>query len=205
MTLTDVLFLFANPHRSENKIPPDSVESKRIGEGGGREGDDTSKTVGVIDAGIIQALKVRGIEPFSADISITDKQLIHLSRAVKQTLGQQVDLNTIKHLPDRLANADVLLRSKNKNELIYAFKRPDGLYDKVAVNLQRKFLKDTLQKALFNILLKLTHRRLKKLKPSRVSVKTNLCATSKNENDRLENFVPKTIKAAEICGFLWWS
>ena len=47
-------------------------------------------------------------------------------------------MNTIKHLPDRLANADVVLRSKNKNELIYAFKRPDGLYDKVAVNLQRK-------------------------------------------------------------------
>lgn len=94
----------------------------------------------------MQALKVRGIEPFSADIFITDKQLIHLSRAVKQTRGQQVDLNTIKHLPDRLANADVVLRSKNKNELIYAFKRPDGLYDKIAVNLQRKFLKDTLQK-----------------------------------------------------------
>lgn len=142
MTLTDVLFLFANPRRSENKIPPDSVESKRI-EGGGI---GTSKTVGVIDAGIMQALKVRGIEPFSADIFITDKQLIHLSRAVKQTRGQQVDLNTIKHLPDRLANADVVLRSKNKNELIYAFKRPDGLYDKIAVNLQRKFLKDTLQK-----------------------------------------------------------
>lgn len=127
---------------SENKIPPDSVESKRIG----GEGIGTSKTVGVIDAGIMQALKVRGIEPFSADIFITDKQLIHLSRAVKQTRGQQVDLNTIKHLPDRLANADVVLRSKNKNELIYAFKRPDGLYDKIAVNLQRKFLKDTLQK-----------------------------------------------------------
>ena len=100
--------------------------------------DGTSKTVGVIDAGILQALKVRGIEPFSADISITDKRLIHLSRAVKQARGQQVDLNTIKHLPDRLANAEVVLRSKNKNELIYAFKRPDGLYDKVAVNLQRK-------------------------------------------------------------------
>ena len=141
MTLTDVLFLFANPRRSENKIPPDSVESKRIEGRGG-----TSKTVGVIDAGIMQALKVRGIEPFSADIFITDKQLIHLSRAVKQTRGQQVDLNTIKHLPDRLANADVVLRSKNKNELIYAFKRSDGLYDKIAVNLQRKFLKDTLQK-----------------------------------------------------------
>lgn len=37
-----------------------------------------------------------------------------------------------------MTNADVVLRSKNKNELIYAFKRPDGLYDKVAVNLQRK-------------------------------------------------------------------
>lgn len=36
MTLTDVLFLFANPRRSENKIPPDSVESKRI-EGGGED------------------------------------------------------------------------------------------------------------------------------------------------------------------------
>lgn len=34
--------------------------------------------------------------------------------------------------------ADVVLRSKNKNELVYAFKRPDGLYDKVAVNLSRK-------------------------------------------------------------------
>ena len=34
--------------------------------------------------------------------------------------------------------ADVVLRSKNKNELVYAFKRPDGLYDKVAVNLCRK-------------------------------------------------------------------
>lgn len=100
--------------------------------------DGTSKTVGVIDAGIMQALKVRGIEPFSEDISVTDKQLIHLSRAVKQARGQQIDLNTIKHLPDRLVNADVVLRSKNKNELIYAFKRPDGLYDKVAVNLQRK-------------------------------------------------------------------
>lgn len=141
MTLPDVLFLFATRRCSKNKIPPDSVESKRIEGRGG-----TSKTVGVIDAGIMQALKVRGIEPFSADIFITDKQLIHLSRAVKQTRGQQVDLNTIKHLPDRLANADVVLRSKNKNELIYAFKRPDGLYDKIAVNLQRKFLKDTFQK-----------------------------------------------------------
>ena len=34
MTLTDVLFLFATRRHSENKIPPDSVESKRIGEGG---------------------------------------------------------------------------------------------------------------------------------------------------------------------------
>lgn len=33
--------------------------------------------------------------------------------------------------------ADVVLRSKNKNELVYAFKRPNGLYDKVAVNLGR--------------------------------------------------------------------
>ena len=33
MTLTDVLFLFATRRCSENKIPPDSVESKRIGEG----------------------------------------------------------------------------------------------------------------------------------------------------------------------------
>ena len=130
MTLPDVLLLFATRRCSENKIPPDSLESKRI------EGEGA--TVGVINAGIMQALKVRGIEPFSADVSITDKQLIHLSRAVKQTRGQQVDLNTIKHLPDRLANADVVLRSKNKNELIYAFKRPDGLYDKIAVNLQRK-------------------------------------------------------------------
>ena len=99
--------------------------------------DGTSKTVGVIDAGILQALKVRGIEPFSADISITDKQLIHLSRGVKKERGQQVDLNTIKNLPDLLNKADVVLRSKNKNELVYAFKRPDGLYDKVAVNLGR--------------------------------------------------------------------
>ena len=37
-----------------------------------------------------------------------------------------------------MTNADVVLCSKDKNELIYAFKRPDGLYDKVAVNLQRK-------------------------------------------------------------------
>ena len=125
----------------KTKSRPTHSNRKESGGGSG-----TSKTVGVIDAGIMQTLKVRGIEPFSADVSITDKQLIHLSHAVKQARGQQVDLNTIKHLPDRLANADVVLRSKKQNELIYAFKRPDRLYDKIAVNLQRKFLKDTLQK-----------------------------------------------------------
>ena len=100
--------------------------------------DGTSKTAGTISADILQALKVRGLEPASPDISITDKQLIHLSRNVKKERGQQVDLNTIKNLPDLLNKADVVLRSKNKNELVYAFKRPDGLYDKVAVNLRRK-------------------------------------------------------------------
>ena len=100
--------------------------------------DGTSKTAGTISADILQALKVRGLEPASPDISITDKQLIHLSRSVKKERGQQVDLNTIKNLPDLLNKADVVLRSKNKNELVYAFKRPDGLYDKVAVNLRRK-------------------------------------------------------------------
>lgn len=99
--------------------------------------DGTSKTAGTISADILQALKVRGLEPASPDISITDKQLIHLSRSVKKERGQQVDLNTIKNLPDLLNKADVVLRSKNKNELVYAFKRPDGLYDKVAVNLGR--------------------------------------------------------------------
>ena len=84
----------------------------------------------------MQALKVRGIEPFSADISITDKQLIHLSRAVKQARGQQVDLNTIKHLPDRLANADVVLLNVNDKELVYAFKRSDGFIDKLSVKLE---------------------------------------------------------------------
>ena len=81
-------------------------------------------------------MKVRGIEPFSADISITDKQLIHLSRAVKQARGQQVDLNTIKHLPDRLANADVVLLNVNDKELVYAFKRSDGFIDKLSVKLE---------------------------------------------------------------------
>lgn len=99
--------------------------------------DGTSKTAGTISVDILQALKVRGLEPASPDISITDKQLIHLSRNVKKERGQQVDLNTIKNLPDLLNKADVVLRSKNKNELVYAFKRPDGLYDKVAVNLGR--------------------------------------------------------------------
>lgn len=39
MTLPDVLFLFATRRCSENKIPPDSLESKRI------EGED-SKMIG---------------------------------------------------------------------------------------------------------------------------------------------------------------
>ena len=115
-----------------------SWAEKILSRADGVRSDGTSKTAGTIAADILQALKVRGLEPASPDISITDKQLIHLSRSVKKERGQQVDLNTIKNLPDLLNKADVVLRSKNKNELVYAFKRPDGLYDKVAVNLRRK-------------------------------------------------------------------
>lgn len=100
--------------------------------------DGTSKTVGVIDADIMQALKARGLEPASPDIGITDKQLIHLSRNVKKERGQQVDLNTIKNLPDRLDKADAVLFNAENQELIYAFKRSDGLFDKLSIKLSNE-------------------------------------------------------------------
>lgn len=100
--------------------------------------DGTSKTAGTISADILQALKVRGLEPASPDISITDKQLIHLSRNVKKERGQQVDLNTIKNLPDRLDKADAVLFNAENQELIYAFKRSDGLFDKLSIKLSNE-------------------------------------------------------------------
>ena len=100
--------------------------------------DGTSKTAGTISADILQALKVRGLEPASPDISITDKQLIHLSRSVKKERGQQVDLNTIKNLPDRLDKADAVLFNAENQELIYAFKRSDGLFDKLSIKLSNE-------------------------------------------------------------------
>lgn len=100
--------------------------------------DGTSKTAGTISADILQALKVRGLEPASSDISITDKQLIHLSRGVKKERGQQVDLNTIKNLPDRLDKADAVLFNAENQELIYAFKRSDGLFDKLSIKLSNE-------------------------------------------------------------------
>lgn len=100
--------------------------------------DGTSKTAGTISAGILQALKVRGLEPASPDISITDKQLIHLSRNVKKERGQQVDLNTIKNLPDLLDKADAVLFNPENQELIYAFKRSDGLFDKLSIKLSNE-------------------------------------------------------------------
>lgn len=100
--------------------------------------DGTSKTAGTISADILQALKVRGLEPASPDISITDKQLIHLSRNVKKERGQQVDLNTIKNLPDLLDKADAVLFNPENQELIYAFKRSDGLFDKLSIKLSNE-------------------------------------------------------------------
>lgn len=100
--------------------------------------DGTSKTAGTIADDILQALKVRGLEPASSDISITDKQLIHLSRGVKKERGQQVDLNTIKNLPDRLDKADAVLFNAENQELIYAFKRSDGLFDKLSIKLSNE-------------------------------------------------------------------
>lgn len=100
--------------------------------------DGTSKTAGTISADILQALKVRGLEPASPDISITDKQLIHLSRNVKKERGQQVDLNTIKNLPDLLNKADAVLFNPENQELIYAFKRSDGLFDKLSIKLSNE-------------------------------------------------------------------
>lgn len=100
--------------------------------------DGTSKTAGTISADILQALKVRGLEPASPDISITDKQLIHLSRNAKKERGQQVDLNTIKNLPDLLDKADAVLFNPENQELIYAFKRSDGLFDKLSIKLSNE-------------------------------------------------------------------
>ncbi|SOC46645.1 SPP1 gp7 family putative phage head morphogenesis protein [Rhizobium subbaraonis] len=89
--------------------------------------DPAMVVAGVIDPQTLQALRARGIDPVSAAITITQKQVRHMVRAAKQARNQAVSSEILKSMPDMLASPRAILLDLRSGELLYVFDAPGSL------------------------------------------------------------------------------
>ena len=86
--------------------------------------DPTIVVAGVIDPETLAKLRLRGIDPISAAMTISQKKAIHAVRDVKAALGKSVPREQLRRMPDILAVPDAILLDRNGGELLYVFSVP---------------------------------------------------------------------------------
>lgn len=98
--------------------------------------DPAIVVAGVIDPQTLAALRTRGIDPASAAITITQKQVRHMVRDAKQSRSQAVSSETLKAMPDMLASPRAILLDRRSGELLYVFDVPGSQHQgKLVVRL----------------------------------------------------------------------
>lgn len=100
--------------------------------------DPAIVVAGVIDPPTLAALRMRGIDPASAAITLTQKSVRHLMRDAKATRGQSVPAEALKRMPDMLASPRAILLDRKQGELLYVFDVPGDRAGKLVVRLDYK-------------------------------------------------------------------
>lgn len=81
------------------------------------------ETAGAIDPAVLTRLKARGVEPATAEIAISDRQIRHMTRDIKKDAGKALPARVVRRIPDLLAAPKAVLwdRTAKTPTLVYVF------------------------------------------------------------------------------------
>lgn len=98
--------------------------------------DPAIVVAGVLDPETLAALRMRGIDPASAAVTLTQKSVRHLVRDAKAARNQAISTDMLKRMPDLLAAPRAILLDRRDGALLYVFDLPgDDRAGKIVVKL----------------------------------------------------------------------
>lgn len=80
--------------------------------------------VGTLNAGVLDRLAQLGVVPQTGAITIDQAAVLHMLRDTKANAGRAVPAETLRRIPDLLANPRAILRDKRDGQLLYVFDVP---------------------------------------------------------------------------------
>lgn len=83
------------------------------------------RVVGALSAELLDALEARGRLPASGALTLDDKRLLRMVRAVKPA-GQAIPLAELRRMPELLAQPVAVLEQRSNGNLLYVFDPPAG-------------------------------------------------------------------------------
>ncbi|WP_428429528.1 phage minor head protein [Pararhizobium sp.] len=102
---------------------------------GGGAIEPSTVVAGVLDREVLTGLRLAGIEPQSAAITLSAKTTRHMLRDFKGAKGRSVPMALLRQLPELIADPQAVLLDLRDNGMLYVFGTPGGDRGKIVVRL----------------------------------------------------------------------
>ncbi len=90
-----------------------------------RRSDGSSRVIGALSTEVMDWLAARHEAPATPELTVTAKQMLHMSRPAKAAVGRGISLQDLRRLPELLAKPLAVLRDREDGNLVMVFEPSD--------------------------------------------------------------------------------